>query len=42
MVINYIQDDPKAVQRQQHGATMRLLLEEILGTFPGFFLLPCS
>ena len=37
MVINYIQEDPKAVQRQEHAATMRLLLEETLGTFPGYF-----
>ena len=37
MEINYIHENPKAVLRQEHAATMRLQLEETLGTFNGFF-----
>ena len=37
MEINYILENPKAVLRQEHAATIRLQLEETLGTFNGFF-----
>ena len=37
MEINYIHENPKAVLRQEHAATIRLQLEETLGTFNGFF-----
>ena len=35
--INYAQENPNAVLRHEHAATMRLQLEEPLGTFNGFF-----
>ena len=37
MVINYVYEDPKAELQFAHTYTMRLLLEETLGTFNGFF-----
>ena len=37
MEINYIHENPKAVLRQEHAATIRLQLEEILGTFNEYF-----
>ena len=37
MEINYVQENPKALLRHEHSARMRLLLEETLGTFNGFF-----
>ena len=37
MQINYIHKNPKAVLHQEHAATIRLQLEETLGTFNGFF-----
>ena len=37
MEINYIHENPKAVLHQEHEATIRLQLEETLGTFNGFF-----
>ena len=35
--VKNIHENPKAVLRQEHAATMRLQLEETLGTFNGFF-----
>ena len=37
MDINQVQENPKAVLRQEHAATIRLQLEEILGTFNEYF-----
>jgi len=37
MEINYVQEHPKAVLRADHAASIRLQLEETLGTFNGFF-----
>ena len=37
MEINYITENPRAVLRQEHAATMRVQLEETLGTFSGYF-----
>ena len=37
MEINYIHENPKAVLRQEHAATIRLQLEETVGTFNGYF-----
>ena len=37
MEINYIHENPKAVLRQEDAATVRLQLEETLGTFNGYF-----
>ena len=37
MEINYVQENPKALLRHEHSARMRLLLEETLGTFNGYF-----
>ena len=37
MEINYITENPTAVMRQEHAATMRMQLEETLGTFSGYF-----
>ena len=39
MGINYVHENPKAVLRQEHAATMRLQLVETLGTFNGYFFL---
>ena len=35
--INYVQENPKAMLRHEHAASMRLQLEETLGTFNGYF-----
>ena len=37
MVIDYVQENPKAVLRHEHAASMRLQIEVTLGTFNGFF-----
>ena len=37
MEINYVQENPRAVLRHEHAASMRLHLEEMLGTFNGYF-----
>jgi len=37
MVINYVEEHPKAILRADHAASIRLQLEETLGTFNGFF-----
>ena len=37
MDINYVQENPKAMLRHEHAASMRLQLEETLGTFNGYF-----
>jgi len=37
MDINYVQENPKAMLRHEHAASMRLQLEETLGTFHGCF-----
>ena len=37
MEINYDPENPKAVLRQEHAATVRLQLEGTLGTFNGYF-----
>ena len=37
MEIAYITENPRAVLRQEHAATMRMQLEETLGTFSGYF-----
>ena len=37
MEINYVHQNPKAVLRQEHAATIRLQLEETLGTDNGYF-----
>ena len=37
MEINYVTENPRAVLRQEHAATMRVQLEETLGTFSGYF-----
>jgi len=34
---NYVQENPKAMLRHEHAASMRLQLEETLGTFNGYF-----
>jgi len=40
--INYVKENPKAVLRPDHAASMRLQLEETLGTFNGFFFVTLS
>ena len=37
MDINYVQENPKAMLRHEHAASMRLQFEETLGTFNGYF-----
>ena len=37
MEIQYVTQHPMAELRHEHSATMRLLLEETLGTFNGYF-----
>ena len=37
MEIDYVQENPKAVLHHKHATTMRLQLEEKLGTFNGYF-----
>ena len=37
MEINYVTENPRAVLSQEHAATIRLQLEETLGTFSGYF-----
>ena len=37
MEINYVQENPEALLHHEHAARMRLLLEETLGTFNGYF-----
>ena len=37
MDINYVQENPKAMLSHEHAASMRLQLEETLGTFNGYF-----
>ena len=37
MVIGYVQENLKAVLWHEHAASMRLQIEETLGTFNGFF-----
>ena len=35
---HHVQENPKAVQHTDHAASMRLQLEETLGTYNGFFI----
>ena len=37
MDINYVTENPRVVLQQEHAATMRVQLEETLGTFGGYF-----